>query len=153
MSNKRPVEAAVTLAQGLLSGHPPLGSPVPGLISLMRDFSAIEFNVPDTTDSDGYLFQYGKAGWFLEPTFVLSIVRQLEVVDSSGEHEYYVQVQFEFRYPLDGDLEAVGSHSEWWFPGNGASFDAWLDSVERSSIMDIVSSKTPRVFEIYQDQV
>jgi hypothetical protein len=146
MSNKNPVDTAVALARGLIAGRPPLNSPVPELIALVRDFSTVEFDVPDIADADGYLFQYGRVSWFPEPTFVLSIVRQLAVAEN------FVQVQFEFRYALDDELDTVGSHSEWWFPESGTSFDSWLSSVERSSIMDVVEPKTCRVFEIYQDQ-
>ncbi|WP_433358750.1 hypothetical protein [Streptosporangium sp. CA-115845] len=152
MSNKQRVEAALDLARGLL-GEPPLfTSQVSDLTGLVRRYSAIEFDIPELPDADGYLFQYGKVSWFSEPTFVLSLVRQLEVIDSSGEHEYYVQVQFEFRYSLDNELESAGSHTEWWFPEDGISLDAWLESVNRASIMNILTQKTPREFEIWQDQ-
>ncbi|KAB7841591.1 hypothetical protein [Streptomyces mobaraensis] len=113
----------------------------------------IEFEVPESLDADGYLFQYGKVNWFPEPTFALGIVRQLEVVDSAGEHESYVQVQFELRYPLDDDLDSVGSHSEWWFSGGGVSFESWLGSVERAKISNRLAAKVPRDFMIWQEIV
>lgn len=122
-----------------------------GLTRLVRRFSAIEFEVPELPDADGYLFQYGKVNWFPEPTFALGIVRQLEVVDAAGEHESYVQVQFEFRYALDGDLDSVGSHSEWWFPDGEISFNSWLDSVDRAGISNRLAVKTPRDFAIWQE--
>lgn len=78
--------------------------------------SAIEFEVPEGPDADGYPFQYGKANWFAEPTFALGIVRQLEVIDLAGDHESYVQVKFELRYTLDDDLESIESHSERMVP-------------------------------------
>ncbi|MFR9675388.1 hypothetical protein [Streptomyces sp. TR06-5] len=99
------------------------------------------------------VFQYGKVNWFSEPTFVLGISRQLEVIDSAGEHESYVQVQFELRYPLGDDLDSVGGHSEWWFPGGGVSFGSWLDSVDRAEISNRLAVKTPREFAIQQEMV
>lgn len=152
MPEKVQLEAALSLARGLLDERPPAFPQLSELTELVRRYAAIEFDVPDLPDADGYLFQYGKVSWFSEPTFVLSLVRQLEVVDSSGEHEYYIQVQFEFRYSLDDDLESVASHSEWWFPGGEVSFEEWLHSVSRSPITGTLAEKAPREFEIWQDQ-
>ena len=151
MSDKQQVGAALDLARKLLDETPTFNSRISSLIGLVRRYSEIEFNVPELPDADGYLFQYGKVSWFSEPTFVLSLVRQLEVVSSSGEHEYYLQVQFELRYILDDELESIGSHSEWWFPEDEMPFHVWLDSVEQASIMNILTHKKLREFEIWQD--
>ncbi|MFE3270834.1 hypothetical protein [Streptomyces sp. NPDC059215] len=153
MSTKQKVEAAARAARRIAEETEGFGASLSGLTRAVGRFSAIEFEVPEIPDADGYLFQYGKVNWFPEPTFALGIVRQLEVVDSSGEHESYVQVQFEFRYPMDGDLESVASHSEWWFPDGEVSFGSWLDSVHRAPIMSILAAKAPRDFEISQEQV
>ncbi|MFJ8041361.1 hypothetical protein ACIRBX_12730 [Kitasatospora sp. NPDC096147] len=153
MSRKQQVDAAEGIARRLVEGMDSLDPSLPGLTQLVRRFSAVEFEVPELPDADGYLFQYGKANWFPEPTFALGIVRQLEVVDASGEHESYVQVQFEFRYPMDGDLESVASHSEWWFPDGEVPFEGWLNSVDRAPVMSLLAVKTPRDFEIWQEQV
>ncbi|RBQ20022.1 hypothetical protein DP939_09325 [Spongiactinospora rosea] len=153
MSHKWPVESALDLATALL-GEAPLADFHPsGLIALVRRFSEIEFDVPNLPDVDGYLLQYGKVGWFSEPTFVLSLARQLELVGPAGEHDAYIQVQFELRLPLVDDLKAVGSYSEWWFPGDEKLFDVWLESIGRAPIMGILADKVPRELEIWQDQV
>lgn len=153
MSRKRQVDSAEGIARRLVEEMGGFDRSLSGLTQLVRKFSAIEFEVPELPDADGYLFQYGKVNWFQEPTFALGIVRQLEVVDSVGEHESYVQVQFELRYPLDDDLDSVGSHSEWWFLGGGVSFDNWLDSVDRAAISNRIAVKTPREFSIWQEMV
>jgi hypothetical protein len=153
MPRKHQVEEAVAIARSLLDGPVRLDSPATTLVDLARRFSVIEFDIPDVPDADGYLFQYGKVSWFSEPTFVLSVVRQLEVMGSLGEHESYAQIQFEFRYPLDEDLASTGSYSSWWFPGGKTDLDAWLATVEQAPIMNIASRKAPREFEIWQDQV
>jgi hypothetical protein len=153
MSRKQQVDSAEGIARRLVEEMGGFDRSLSGLTQLVRKFSAIEFEVPELPDADGYLFQYGKVNWFPEPTFALSIVRQLEVFDSAGEHEFYIQVQFELRYPLDEDLDSVGSHSEWWFPGGGVSVDSWLDSVDRAAISNRIAVKTPREFAIWQEVV
>ncbi|RZU44144.1 hypothetical protein EV284_1603 [Streptomyces sp. BK022] len=153
MSGKQQVESAEGVARQLVEGMSGFDRSPSGLTRVVRKFSAIEFDVPDLPDVDGYLFQYGNVNWFPEPTFALSIVRQLEVVDAAGEHESYIQVQFELRYPSDDDLDSVGSHSEWWFPGGEVSFDTWLNSVERAEVSTRLAGKTPREFAIWQEMV
>lgn len=152
MSNIRHVDEAVGIARGLVGGEVPAGPPVLALAELARRFAEVGFDVPEDQDSDGFLFQYGSVNWFPKPTFVLNMVRQLEVVDADGEHEFYSQVQFEYRYALDAELEAVGSHSEWWFPGDGPSFESWLDSVSRSQIGGLLGGRNPREFVVSEDQ-
>jgi hypothetical protein len=125
----------------------------PNVKQLARRFAAVEFDLPEDQDADGFLFQYGRVNWFPEPTFVLNMVRQLEVVDTDGEHEFYSQVRFEYRYPLDAELEAAGSHSERFFPGDGPSFESWLDSVLRSPIGGLLGGRNPREFLVSEDQV
>ncbi|MFJ6842772.1 hypothetical protein ACIQRE_08885 [Streptomyces griseoluteus] len=151
MSGKQQVDSAEGIARRLVEEMGGFDRSLSGLTRVVREFSAVEFEVPDLPDADGYLFQYGNVNWFPEPTFALSIVRQLEVVDAAGEHESYVQVQFELRYPSDDDLDSVGSHSEWWFPGDGVSFDSWLESVERADVWTRLAAKTPREGAIWQE--
>ncbi|WP_329317065.1 MULTISPECIES: hypothetical protein [unclassified Streptomyces] len=153
MARKQQVDSAEGVARRLVEEMGGFDPSLSGLTRLVRRFSAIEFEVPELPDADGYLFQYGEVNWFPEPTFALGIVRQLEVVDAAGEHESYVQVQFELRYPLDGDLDSVGSHSEWWFPGGEVSFDSWLDAVDRAEISHRLAAKSPRDFAIWQEMV
>ncbi|MFF9777012.1 hypothetical protein ACF1HJ_25560 [Streptomyces sp. NPDC013978] len=150
---KQQVDSAERTARRLVEEMDDLDTSLSGLTGLVRRFSAIEFEAPESPDADGYLFQYGRVNWFSEPTFALSIVRQLEVGDVTGEHEAFVQVQFEFRYSLDDDLDSAGSHSEWWFPGGEVSFDSWLNSVDQAPISRLLATKKPRDFAIWQELV
>src|SRR5215831_15338988 len=113
MSRKQSVGAAGSVARGIAEGAQGPGLSLAGLTGIVRRFSEVEFEVPELPDADGYLFQYGRAGWLPEPTFVLGILRQFEVVDSAGEHESYVHVEFACMYPMDDDLDAAGSHAQW----------------------------------------
>lgn len=153
MPEKYQLDSALGIAKSLVGSHPDPSSPVSVLAGLASRFADVEFDVPNLPDSDGYLFQYGRASWFAEPTFVISLARQLEVAGPDGGHEAYLQVQFEFRYPLDGDLESAGNRSEWWFPGESMSFNEWLKSIEGFPISSILARKRYREFEVWQDQV
>jgi hypothetical protein len=153
MAQRHPVANAADIVLSFLAETSSSAASVPEAIELVRWFANIQFEVPQDSDSDGYLFQFGSVNWLPEPTFVLSVVRQLEVVDQHGEHEHYEQVLFEFRYPLDAELEAARSHSEWWFPHSDTTFHSWMDSVERAPILEILARKHPQVFEIRQDRV
>ncbi|MET9515937.1 hypothetical protein [Streptomyces sp. NPDC002994] len=143
--------AAVDIAREACSGVGALDSPKSAFFEVVRRFS-VEFEVPGDPDADGYLFQYGKVNWLSEPTFSFGLVRQLEVVDPCGEHECYLQVQFELRYSLDEELENVGSHTEWWFPGGDCLLDSWLSSLAELPMVDFLSRKALREFVVWQDE-
>ncbi|MEW2506913.1 hypothetical protein AB0878_41310 [Amycolatopsis sp. NPDC047767] len=153
LPDKRPVGDALAIATGLVAGAGPAGPPVPALVELARRFFATQFDVPAGQDADGLLFQYGKAGWLSSPTLVVGMVRQLEVLDAAGAHEAYSQVQLEYRYDLDRDLESAGGFSEWWFPDDGTPLESWLDTVSRSPIGDLLASREPREFLVWHDRV
>ncbi|NUT53403.1 MAG: hypothetical protein HOV94_39875 [Saccharothrix sp.] len=148
-----PVVMAVDIARNLQAKMGSSVSSIPKVMGLVRRFAAVEFEVPNDVDGDGYLFQLGIVNWLPELAFVLSVVRQLEVVDQSGEHENYIQVRFGFTYPLDEELKVVGSHAQWWFPGAGVTFDSWVDAIEESPIVTMLAKKDSWDFQIQQDLV
>ncbi|MFJ9034804.1 hypothetical protein ACIRQP_41600 [Streptomyces sp. NPDC102274] len=76
-------------------------------MTAIRDLQRIAFDVPDRTDSDGSLFHYEKVNWFPDPTFVVEPVRQLEIADIDGERKAFSQVQLEYRYRVDSDLDPI----------------------------------------------
>ncbi|MGD9483638.1 hypothetical protein WDH52_10300 [Streptomyces sp. TRM70308] len=89
------------------------------VMTAVRSFAQVDFDVPTGPNSDGFLFQYGEVNWLSGPTFTVGFVRQMEFVDAEGEHEGYSQVQLEYRYPVDADLRSLESHSSWWFHDDG----------------------------------
>ncbi|WEH15703.1 hypothetical protein [Streptomyces sp. VNUA24] len=121
------------------------------VVAAVLNFERIEFDVPSGADSDGFLFQYGEVNWFAEPTFTVGFVRQMEIVDAEGEHEGYSQVQLEYRYRADADLQSLQSHNSWWFREGGTSFDEWLESVKRDPVWGIVRDKAPSGFDVSQE--
>lgn len=150
---RRPIDSALSVVQNIVGQ---LGSSrevptVQDIMTAVRSFAQIEFDVPTGTDSDGFLFQYGEVNWFSEPTFTVGFVRQMEFVDAEGEHEGYSQVQLEYRYPVDSDLRSLESHTSWWFYESGTSFDEWLKLVKRDIIWRVVGEKGPVGFDISQE--
>ncbi|MGW0828684.1 hypothetical protein [Streptomyces sp. NPDC002845] len=123
------------------------------LFETVRQFEGIEFDVPSLEDADGFLFQYGNANWLPEPTFILGVTRQLATDASGVDIEEYLQVQFEYRYRTDSDLDKLGSHSSWWFRGGDIPFSEWFADVTGHPVWETVSSKSPVAFEISQDTV
>ncbi|MFD7334892.1 hypothetical protein ACFV98_02665 [Streptomyces violascens] len=150
---RRSVDSALGVVRGIVD-QVGSGQEVPDveeLVAVVRGFWRIAFDVPDGADSDGFLFQYGKVNWFPEPTFVLGFMRQLEIVDADGEHEAYSQVQLEYRYRVDSDLDSIQGHNSWWFPESQIPFDEWLESVKRDPIWRIVRGKVPATFDVSQE--
>jgi hypothetical protein len=123
------------------------------VIAVVRDFEKVKFEVPDSRDSDGFMFQYGKVNWLPDPTFILGFVRQLEIVDADGEHEAYSQIQLEYRYSIDADLDLLKNHSSWWFPESHFSFGEWLESMQQDSVWEVVREKRASGFDVSQELV
>ncbi|MFD8230332.1 hypothetical protein ACFV20_00295 [Streptomyces sp. NPDC059696] len=149
---RRPIDSALSVVQDIV-GQVGASREVPTFEEVMatvRNFERIRFEVPSGADSDGFLFQYGEVNWFAEPTFVVGFVRQLEIVDTEGEHEGYSQVQLEYRYQADVDLRSLESHNSWWFRESGTSFSEWLESVKRDPLWGIVRGKLPIEFSVSQ---
>ncbi|NRQ36425.1 hypothetical protein HII36_32010 [Nonomuraea sp. NN258] len=152
---RRPIDSALSVAQGLVEqlessrGIPSVGE----LMAVIRSFERVEFDVPAEIEADGFLFQYGEANWFNDPTFTVGFVRQLELVDAEEEHEGYSQVQLEYRYPVDTDLRSLGDHNSWWFPESGVPFGEWLESVKRDPVWEVVREKIPTEFDVSQELV
>jgi hypothetical protein len=155
VSGKLPVHRAVGVAHDLFASHAgKIAAPSPrDFLDAVRQFERIEFDVPMVGDTDGFLFYWGPANWFPEPTFVLGVIRQLEIEDSEGEHEVFIQVAMEFRYRPDSDLESLGSASSWWFRSYGTDFLTWLDSVHNAPVWLVVAGKPLREFEVSADEV
>ncbi|GAA4727019.1 hypothetical protein APR04_005252 [Promicromonospora umidemergens] len=150
---RQPIDSALSVAQGIVDQ---LGSrrgfpTAEQVISVVHTFERIEFDVPSSADSDGFLFQYGEVNWFSEPVFAVGFVRQMELVDDEEDHEGYSQVQFEFRYRADADLRSLESRSSWWFRDSGALFEEWIESVKRDPIWGVIREKIPLEFDVSQE--
>lgn len=152
---RRPIGSALDVVQGIVDelGLDQETPTAEQLAATIQNFERIEFDVPNSADSDGFLFQLGEVNWFSEPTFTVGFVRQLEIVDSAGGHEGYSQVQIEYRYRVDKDLESLRDHTSWWFRGGEMSFGEWLDSMQHNLVWTVVRGKTPLDFAISQELV
>lgn len=150
---RRPIDSALSVVQEIVDqvGSSREVPTIEEVVAAVLNFERIEFDVPSGTDSDGFIFQYGEVNWFTEPTFTVGFARQLEIVDTEGEHEGYSQVQLEYRYQADADLRSLESHNSWWFREGGTSFDEWLESVKRDLVWGIVRDKTPSGFDVSQE--
>lgn len=140
---RRPIVSALTVVQDIVDqvGSSREVPTVEEVMGIVRSFERIAFEVPADADSDGFLFQYGEVNWFAEPTFTVGFVRQMEIVDTEGDHEGYSQVQLEYRCRADADLQSIQSRNSWWFREHGTSFDEWLESVRQDPVWEVVHDK------------
>ncbi|EME55670.1 hypothetical protein [Amycolatopsis decaplanina] len=151
----RSIDSALGIARDLLDGRVPQGKPptVDEIVAVRRDFEPIEFDGTDGPDADGFLFQYCEVSWFSEPIFAVGFVRQLEIVDTDGDHEEYSQVVLELRYCVDVELRSVGSRTVWWFRSGGTRFEDWLESVTQDPIWVTLQEKELVEFDLSQESV
>lgn len=155
MPGTTPIRAAEQVFRDLIEFRAE-GEPTPSFdrfLDAVRRFGSVEFDVPDAPDADGFLFQYGTFKWLPEPAFVVGIARQFDILDESGDHVDYIQIQAEYSYPIDPDLEALGGREQWWFRDGPESFGEWLTRVISAPVWDAVRSKSVLRFSISQEVV
>ncbi|MFE6457415.1 hypothetical protein ACFVP0_08140 [Streptomyces cinereoruber] len=111
------------------------------------------FDVPDTPESDGLLFQYGTYAFDGPPAFTLDLVRQFEIVDGDGEYDHYVQVRCELRYESVPALEALGAFDSWFFHGAGDELDEWAARLIELPVWGTLRSFGPVGVRVYQERV
>jgi len=155
MSRILPIAEAAPAAEALLADVA-VGGSVPSrdaLIEVIRRLAQLDFETPDTPESDGFLFQYGIANWLPDPAFVVSFVRQFEIVDQQGEHDHYSQLRLELRCATDQGLESLGSRTTWWFKGGPSSFSSWLSDAASDAVWEQIAHRDQVKFSISQGDV
>ena len=116
--------------------------------SVFGSFSSIEFKVPREPDSDGLLYQFGIYDFSGEPRFHFDLTRQFGLRDS----DEYLQFHCDLQYLPTPRIEALGSHSEWWFRGDGSQLPEWVAAVEQRPEWAILESALPVAVEVYCDE-
>lgn len=121
-----------------------------------EEYAHAEFNVPDTPDSDGLLFQYGIYDFTGRDLFTLSLVRQFERLDQAGDHASYFQICIELTYEVSDDLSNLGRR-EWWFfrGGDDPTIDvnSWLLRVREDRVWTCTRSVAPVSSGVVPDEV
>ncbi|MEU0741940.1 hypothetical protein [Streptomyces sp. NPDC006134] len=111
------------------------------------------FDVSDTPDADGLLFQYGTYSFDGPPTFTVDPVRQFEVSGEDGDFDHYLQVHCEIRFRSDPALEALGSFNSWFFHGAGADLEEWAHELTEQSAWATVRALAPTEIRVFQERV
>ncbi|MEU6647119.1 hypothetical protein ABZ863_31945 [Saccharomonospora sp. NPDC046836] len=144
-------------AVGLVEGE--LGSEQRALDDLVTEdlwlaflrFGRRLFDVSDTPDADGLLFQYGTHAFDGPPAFTLT--RQFEISDSNGDHDRHLQVHCELRYGLALALEALGSFDSWFFHDAGDDLEEWAQGLTERAAWATIHRLKPTEIRVYQEQV
>ncbi|MFG1620517.1 hypothetical protein [Kribbella sp. NPDC049227] len=116
--------------------------------SVFGAFGKIEFDVPREADSDGLLYQFGTYDFAGAPRFHFDLTRQFGLRDS----DEYLQFHCDVQYLPSPALEALGSHTEWWFPGDGRQLPEWVAAVNQRPEWSVLESMHPTAVEVYCDE-
>jgi len=111
------------------------------------------FDVSDTPDADGLLFQYGTYSFDGRRWFTLDLVRQFEICASDGEHDHYVQVHCELRYALTPALEGLGRFDSWFFHDAGEDLEGWSRSLTERDAWTTIKTLRPTEIRVYRERV
>ncbi|MFE6327037.1 hypothetical protein [Streptomyces sp. NPDC057838] len=111
------------------------------------------FNVPNTPDADGLLFQYGTYSFDDPPAFTLDLIRQFEIADDRGEHHHYIQLHCELRYGLAPGLQALGSFNSWFFHDAGDDLDEWAQRLSERAAWTTIRRFKPAQLRVYEERL
>lgn len=117
--------------------------------STLAAFARMDFDIPESFESDGFLFQYGEIG----DDFTVGITRQFEVVDDQEDYAYYLQVEAVYRWQMDEESREFGDHDEWWFRGSKMPFEEWFSDVQTQPVWMFLNSGRDCEFMIDEDEV
>ncbi|MFK4086132.1 hypothetical protein ACI2LF_18620 [Kribbella sp. NPDC020789] len=117
--------------------------------SVFGAFGGIDFDVPQEADSDGLLYQYGIHDFSGEARFHFDLTRQFGLPHSDD----YLQFHCDLQYLPTPAVEVLGSHAEWWFPGDGRRLPEWVYAVKRRPEWPVLESVFPTAVEVYCDEV
>lgn len=158
MPDKIPTTEAITVLRSFLAEDVAqrTSSESDRILRSFTRFACVEFALPDVPDADGLLFQYGIYAFTGRPMFILSLVRQFEQFDRSGEHEALLQVNCEILYEPDAELGNIGRWEAWWFKpqgGQGSTLSDWLAAVAANPIWQLVRGRRETSVSLTMDQV
>ncbi|MFC4610358.1 hypothetical protein ACFO9E_21465 [Streptomyces maoxianensis] len=114
-------------------------------------FGRQRFDTALTPDSDGLLLQYGTYAFDGPPKFTLDFTRQFEINDDDGDHDHYLQVHCELRYPPDPALDDLRSFNSWFFHDTDECLDHWAGTM--GSLLAPLRGRKPADIRLYESPV
>jgi hypothetical protein len=118
-----------------------------------RTFTVLTDQTSADADSDGLLYQSGVFAFDGPERYYVDLVRQFEVVDSTGEHDHYEQVHCELQHEATDDLRSLGRWERWWFPDRGEPFGAFVTAVEARPEFVALADVSPLSRRVFRDVV
>jgi len=64
----------------------------------------------------------------------------------------YLQFHWDLQYLPSPRLQALGSHSEWWFPDDGRPLPEWIDAIGQRPEWPVLESALPTAVEVDCDE-
>jgi hypothetical protein len=116
-----------------------------GAWAVFVTFARVPFAVPQLPDADGLLYQLGTYSFSGEPRFHLDFTRQFALPDD----DEYLQFHCDLQFTATAELQALGSHDEWWWPDEERDLTAWAMDVASRPEWALLASRTPLTTEIY----
>ncbi|MEE4543337.1 hypothetical protein V2S66_15330 [Streptomyces sp. V4-01] len=116
-------------------------------------FGRRRFDLPDSPDVDGILFQYGTYACGGPPTFTLDLTRQFDVVDSDGDHDHYVQLHCELRHGPSSASAGLGSFTSWFFHDADGDVGLWARGLTEQPAWTVIRALRPTEIRVYQTRV
>lgn len=143
MAGGRQIDQAGEVLASLLAEERQSADVVEAMLRAFGRFAVIRFAVPEGSDTDGLLFQYGVYNFTGRPMFTLDLLRQFELRDHRGEYEAYRQAGYELLFVPTDRLTDLGEWESWWFdrPDIEDDLESWFAGVRANNVWTIARSE------------
>jgi len=143
VTDGRQIDQAGEVLATLLAEERQSADVVEAILRAFGRFAVIRFAVPEGSDTDGLLFQYGVYNFTGCPMFTLDLLRQFELRDQRGEHAAYRQAGYELLFVPTDRLTGLGRWESWWFdrPAIEDDLESWLAGVRANNVWTIARSE------------
>lgn len=92
-------------------------------LEIFASYGRENFDLPDSPEVDGMLFQEGIRGLTGRPLFTVSFVRQFDRLDADGENLEYYHLRIELLYEVTKAFRSLPKRKLWWFREDAGSSD------------------------------
>lgn len=151
------IEDAETVLRDVAGTIAPNGISSAGLaLEAFAAYGRENFDLPDSPDVDGMLFQQGIHSFTGRPLFTVSLVRQFDRLDADGEHLGYYHARIELLYEVTEAFSSLPKRTLWWFredAGSSDGLEGWVLEIRADPSWNVIESATPVESSIRGEEV
>lgn len=125
-------------------------------LEIFASYGRENFDLPDSPEVDGMLFQEGIRSFTGRPLFTVSFVRQFDRLDADGKHLEYYHVRIELLYEATEAFRSLPKRKLWWFredAGSSDGLEGWVLEIRADPSWNVIERAIPLESSIRGEEV